>query len=323
MKFSPSEVLPIAESTGFKVEMIEKVLHLLNLLNVLNSHPFLKGKWVLKGGTALNMFMLDFPRLSVDIDINFIGTLDREEMLAERPKIEQAAQAVFSREGFTTKKVPDEHAGGKWRLSYQTFTGQSGNLEVDLNFMFRQPLWDIQSANSHRLGDFQAKGIPVLDLHELAAGKLVALLARGQARDLFDCRRLFNMDDLERERLRIAFVVYGGMNRKDWRIVSIQDVEFDATELTRLLIPTLHVRPTMEQSSPAEYGARLVKKCREGLSAVLPFNDAEYKFLDLLLDKGKIDSTILTADVNLQNRIQQQPLLEWKALNVRKYKGLS
>jgi len=314
--------MPVAESTGFRAEMVEKVLHLLNLLDALNSHPFLKGKWVLKGGTALNMFMLDLPRLSVDIDLNYIGTLDREGMLMDRPKLEQAAQAVFSREGFTTKRVPDEHAGGKWRLSYQSFTGQSGNLEVDLNFMFRQPLWDIQSADSHPLGDFQAKSIPVLDLHELAAGKLAALLARGQARDLFDCHRILNMDDLERDRLRIAFVVYGGMNRKDWRTVSIEDVDFDPAELTRLLIPTLDTRAIQEQS-PAKFGARLVRECREGLSMVLPFNDAERKFLDLLLDKGEIDSTILTADETLQKRIQQQPLLEWKALNVRQYKGLS
>jgi len=322
VKFSSSEIMPVAESTGFRAEMVEKVLHLLNLLDALNSHPFLKGKWVLKGGTALNMFMLDLPRLSVDIDLNYIGTLDREGMLMDRPKLEQAAQAVFSREGFTTKRVPDEHAGGKWRLSYQSFTGQSGNLEVDLNFMFRQPLWDIQIADSHPLGDFQAKSIPVLDLHELAAGKLAALLARGQARDLFDCHRILNMIDLERDRLRIAFVVYGGMNRKDWRTVSIEDVDFDPAELTRLLIPTLDTRAIQEQS-PAKFGARLVRECREGLSMVLPFNDAEREFLNLLLDKGEIDSTILTADETLQKRIGQQPLLEWKALNVRQYKGLS
>ena len=66
--FSSSEILPAAESTGFKAEMVEKVLHLLNLLTTLNSHPFLKGKWALKGGTALNLFVLDLPRLSVDID---------------------------------------------------------------------------------------------------------------------------------------------------------------------------------------------------------------------------------------------------------------
>ncbi len=323
MKFSSSEIMPVAESTGFRAEMVEKVLHLLNLLGALNSHPFLKGKWVLKGGTALNMFMLDLPRLSVDIDLNYIGKLDREEMLMDRPKLEQAAQAVFSREGLTTKRVPDEHAGGKWRLSYQSFTGQSGNLEVDLNFMFRQPLWDIQLADSQPFGDFQAKSIPVLDLHELAAGKLAALLARGQARDLFDCHRILNMDYLERDRLRIAFVVYGGMNRKDWRTVSIEDVDFNPAELTRLLTPTLDARAIQEQGSPAEFGACLVRECREGLSMVLPFNDAERQFLDLLLDRGEIDSTILTADKALQKCIQQQPLLEWKALNVRQYKGLS
>ena len=323
MKLSPPEVLPVAESTGFSPEIVEKVLHLLNLLNALNAHPYLKGKWALKGGTALNMFMFDLRRLSVDIDLNYIGTLDREAMLADRPKVEQAAQAVFSREGFTTKRVPDEHAGGKWRLSYQSFAGQPGNLEVDLNFMFRQPLWDIQSADSHPLGNFQAKGIPLLDLHELAAGKLAALLARGQARDLFDCHRILNMDGLERDRLRIAFVVYSGMNRKDWRNVAIENVDFDAAELTRLLIPTLHIRSRQEHSSPTEFGKWLVKECREGLAAVLPFSDAEHEFLDLLLDRGKIDARILTPDTTLQKRIQNQPLLEWKALNVRRHKGLS
>ncbi len=162
MKLSSSEIISTAESTGFRPDMVEKVLH---LLNAMNAHPFLKGKWALKGGTALNMFVFDIPRLSVDIDINYIGMMDREAMLAERPEIEQAANAVFSREGFVTKRVPGEHAGGKWRLGYQSYTGQPGNLEVDFNFMFRQPLWDVQNIDSHRLGNFQAKGIPVLDIH--------------------------------------------------------------------------------------------------------------------------------------------------------------
>lgn len=321
--FSSSEVLQAAGATGFKAETVEKVFHLLHLLDTLNSHPFLKGKWVLKGGTALNIFMLDLPRLSVDIDLNYIGALNREEMLAERPGIEQAAQAVFSREGFSTRRVPDEHAGGKWRLSYQGFTGQPGNLEVDINFMFRQTLWDVQLVDSYRLGDFQSKGIPVIDIHELAAGKLAALLARGQARDLFDCHLILGMNGLNRDRLRVAFVTYGGMNRKDWRTVSIRDVNFDAAELTRSLIPTLNRRETKGLDSPGEYGACLVRECRERLSAVLPFTDAERAFLDLLLDQGVIDSTLLTDDESLQRCIQCQPLLEWKALNVKRRKGLT
>lgn len=302
--------------------MIEKLLHLMNLLNTLNSHPFLKGKWALKGGTALNMFVFEFPRLSVDIDLNYIGTLSREKMLADRPKLEQSFQAVFSREGFTTKWIPTEHAGGKWRLSYQSYTGQSGNLEVDLNYMFRKPLWDVSLSDSYTLGNFRAKKVPVLDLHELAAGKLAALLVRRQARDLFDCRQILNRDDLDYERVRIAFVVYGGMNRKDWRSVSINDVDYNETDLIKQLWPTLHLKTQRELSSPSEYGKKLINDCRSALSVVLPFTDSEQKFLDLLLENGEIDPTVLTSDSTLQNNIQNQPLLEWKVLNVRRHKGI-
>lgn len=100
-------------------------------------------------------------------------------------------------------------------------------------------------------------------------------------------------------------------------------MDFDPAELTRLLIPALDTRLTQDRGSHAEYGARLVKECREGLSTVLPFSDTEREFLNLLLDHGEIDSTILTSDRILQKRIQSQPLLEWKAINVRRHKGLS
>jgi predicted nucleotidyltransferase component of viral defense system len=82
--------------------------------------------------------------------------------------------------------MPDEHAGGKWSLRYQSAAGQGGNLEVDLNFMFRVPLWPVTIADSYPVGTWQATQIPLIDIHELAAGKLAALLARRQARDLYD-----------------------------------------------------------------------------------------------------------------------------------------
>jgi hypothetical protein len=113
------------------------------------------------------------------------------------------------------------------------------------------------------------------------------------------------------------------MNRKDWRTVSVEDVDFDAAESARQLVPSLRLGAMRGTDWAGNYGKTLVEECRQALSAVLPFNDAEREFLDLLLDKGEIDSTILTADVTLQERIQQQPLLEWKALNVRRFKGLS
>jgi hypothetical protein len=100
-------------------------------------------------------------------------------------------------------------------------------------------------------------------------------------------------------------------------------VEFDAKELARQLLPTLRVNAAEVRTESAEYGARLVRETREGLSAVLPFTDSERTFLNLLLDRGIIDPTLLTADASLQRRIHGQPLLEWKALHVRRHKGLS
>lgn len=323
MRISSDKLTAEAEETGFRPEILEKVAHLMGLLNTIQSHPFLKGKLVLKGGTALNLFVFNVPRLSVDIDLNYVGASDRETMLAERPKIEQAVRAVFAREDLTVRRMPEDHAGGKWLLRYESAFGQTGNLEVDINFMFRIPLWPVMTLDSHHVGSWQATGIPVLDPHELAAGKLSAFLARTQARDLFDCHRILNMDNLEHTRLRIGFVVYGAMNRKDWRMVSVKDVDFDPAELTRQLVPLLRIKAIEPQKEALVQGNRLVEECRKGLSTVLPFTENELAFLDLLLEKGEVDSTLLTNDPDLQQRIQKQPLLEWKAINVRRYKGLS
>ncbi len=323
MRLSAEKLTAEAELTGFRPDVLEKIAYLLGLLETLQSHPLLKGKLILKGGTALNLFVFDVPRLSVDIDLNYVGAESLEEMLEERPKIEQAIQAVFKREGFTVRRMPEEHAGGKWMLRYQSASGQSGNLEVDINFMYRIPLWPVTTMDSRQLGTWRATDILVMNIHELAAGKLVALLSRRKARDLFDSHRILHMDGLDLELLRIAFVVYGAMNRKEWRTVSVEDVDFDAAEMERQLVPMLHIGAIQGGEVSRNYGKTLMVECRQALSAVLPFNDAEQKFLDLLLDKGEIDSTILTADVTLQDRIQQQPLLEWKAINVRNHKGLS
>ncbi len=57
-----------AAEAGFSPEAYEKVARLLDLLAGLNSHPYVRGRLALKGGTALNLFVFDVPRLSVDID---------------------------------------------------------------------------------------------------------------------------------------------------------------------------------------------------------------------------------------------------------------
>jgi predicted nucleotidyltransferase component of viral defense system len=101
---SYEDLLREAEGAGFHPDPMEKALRLLELLESLRSHPFLKERIVLKGGSALNMFVFHLPRLSVDIDLNYIGSPDREIMLGERPKVEQAIQAVCGRLDIRTRE---------------------------------------------------------------------------------------------------------------------------------------------------------------------------------------------------------------------------
>ena len=63
MRVSPERLGAEAEATGFQPELLEKTFHLLGLLGAVDSHPFLRGKFALKGGTALNLFVFDVPRL--------------------------------------------------------------------------------------------------------------------------------------------------------------------------------------------------------------------------------------------------------------------
>jgi len=320
MNLSREDLLREADASGFRREVLEKVIHLLTLLSGFRSHPFLKDRVALKGGTALNLFIFDLPRLSVDIDLNYIGAADRETMLAERPKVEDAVRAVCSREGFDINRIPGEHAGGKWSLRYASALGQGGNLEVDLNFMFRVPLWPVAYLDSRPIGTFDAKNIPVIDTHELAAGKLAALFARTASRDLFDAHQLLTRTDLNKERLRIAFIVYGAGSRTDWRTLSVDSLQFDETELANRLLPMLRKNDLEDIGHPVEWAARLIGECKQSLRVVLPLSENEREFLNMILDYGEIAPELLTADAELAERIRLQTLLEWKAVNVRKYK---
>ncbi len=310
-----------ASDTGFPIDSLDKVSMLVRLLNFMAAHPFLGPRVALKGGTALNLFVFELPRLSVDIDVNYIGAADREEMMAERPKVDAALSQVAARLGLTVKRAPSEHAGGKWRLSYTSTLGRPAIIEVDVNYMLRVPLWDPTPQDSREfLGD-RAKRFNLLDPHELAAGKLAALLARGASRDLFDARELLARDTFDREKLRLAFVVYGGINRVDWRTVSADGVNSTVDDVKRQLLPMLRKDLRPHDGDVERWTSALVDETRSLLSAVVPLNEGETRFLERLNGEGAIEASLLTADLGLQARIRDNPGLQWKALHVRKHTG--
>lgn len=92
--------------------------------------------------------------------------------------------------------------------------------------------------------------------------------------------------------------------------ISIDDIDVDTVELTRQLIPTLHLHQGLGQNAAKEYGTFLIQECKKDLSAILPFTETEAGFIDLLLEKGEIHASLLTADSSLQQGIQSHPLLK-------------
>jgi hypothetical protein len=315
-----SELLREAAESGFRPEILEKVVKLTELLETLRSHPFLKTRIALKGGTALNLFFFDLPRLSVDVDLNYVGSADVEGMKQDRPKVEQAIQAVCGRLGITVRRVPSGHAGGKWRLSYGGIRGPA-TLELDMNFLLRTPLWPVASADSRSVGGLSASAVPILDLHEIAAGKQAALFGRDASRDLFDVRELLRLEGLDHGRLRTGFVVYGGCNRLDWRTLSLDMIGTTPDDVERQLVPMLRGDLAPERTELESWTGELVEECRLLLGAVMPLQEKEVEFLNRLNDDGAIVPELITEDEEERRIISIHPGLLWKALNVRRHAG--
>ena len=131
------------DTSGFQPRTLDKVERLLDLLDEMQRHPDLKGKLAMHGGTAINLFMLDIPRLSVDIDISYVGALAREEMLRERPFIERAIEEVGRGQGYDVSAGDGGHAGRTFVLRYRGDWG-TDHVKIDCIYMNRSPLFPHQ-----------------------------------------------------------------------------------------------------------------------------------------------------------------------------------
>jgi hypothetical protein len=187
--------------------------------------------------------------------------------------------------------------------------------------MLRIPLWTPLVQDSRSVGSYRATGIPVLDPHELAAGKLLALLARHASRDLFDAHQLLTQQPLDPEKLRLGFVLYGAMNRKDWRTATLDDIAFDSRELREQLIPLLSAAAIQRIGTDDRWAERLVNESRAAMAVVLPLGPMELDFLERINQHGEIRPDLLTNDSAMAERIAQHPQLLWKATNVRQHRG--
>ncbi len=311
----------VAAESGFRPDAVEKLLRLCGVLERLDRHPTTRDAWLLKGGTALNLLHLDVPRMSVDIDLNFVGAADREGMQAARPEFEAALASACEREGCTVKRAPDEHAGGKFRLRFASVLGGSQNLEVDVSYVARVPLLGTER-RAPRFPPGASVEVPTLTLLELAAGKFTALVQRTAARDAFDAVNLLELvpDLMESADFRLAFVCSVAGGRADARTLTSTDRVPSAMAVRQQLLPMLRQSTVDCVPDPGELRERLAHQLNPAVDRLLDWSTAERRFLDRLQDDGVVDAEALHEDPVVQDRVRSQPMLQWKALNVREFR---
>lgn len=313
-----------ARANNYKPEILEKVYRLLITLDQFMSVPYLRERLVLKGGTALNLFYFDkVPRLSVDIDLNYIGQLERESMLQERSLINDAIHQILQQNRFELDRNPTRHAGGKMVWRYPSVLGQNGNLEIDLNYMYRQPLWPIKSLTP-KIPFEKTIHVPVLDIHELAAGKLSALFSRTASRDLFDAHYLLTKCDIEAKKLRIAFVAYLAMTEIKLSNLIPQYIEYNILDIRNRLFPVLRQMDLPRGKHDLEkWAIKTLNELHGALSMLIPLNEKETEFILSIRESGEIKSQLLTSDKDLIRTIQSHPAIVWmtKKPKIGKYKN--
>ena len=160
----------------------------------------------LKGGTAINLFIRDMPRLSVDIDLTYMLINDRETALKDisdglnriKADLEKSVPGIavttVSREG-QDAKINCQLAGAQIKIEANTIT--RGSIE-------EPKLMRVNKKVEESFGKFAA--INVVSFSELYGGKICAALDRQHPRDLFDVRLLLDNEGFTEE-IKLGFLV--------------------------------------------------------------------------------------------------------------------
>lgn len=261
---------------------------------------FMDGTFALKGGTAINLFVRDMPRLSVDLDLVFPDhTLSRDEALLRiNESIRQAAERLNKR-GFQTY-VPVA-AAGETKLLVRRGSTQ---VKIEVNFVMRGTVRPVHRASltpvarEVLMADLE---IPVVSLEDVYAGKLVAALDRQHPRDLFDVMQLLAHEGIT-PCIRRAFVVYlACCNRPIHEVLftSLRDIRHDYEH-------SFQGMTTQPVPLEALLNARdsMINQLRKGL------DDHERSFL-LSLVAGTPDWSLLGIE-----HLEHLPGIRWKLHNL-------
>ncbi len=315
--FSKEYLTQLSQKTGFRPDSLQKQMTLLDLLREVNRHPLLGKQFALKGGTAINLFWFQLPRLSVDIDLNYIGSEDRETMVKDRPKLEQEIRKLVQSRGISVENAPTDHAGAKWRLRAPNAFGGHFTLELDLNYIMRIPVWGLETKKPYPIDEDYVFDCNVVSIEELFAGKIKALLDRSAARDLYDVYMLSEAAVVyDAQKLRKALILFGLTCDDDWRRKDFRSIDaIDQRMIDQQLNPLRRSNELIDLDA-------IKNTTKAFLSPFIHYNEGEPRFMDRFLDEGVYEPELIFNDPRQAERLKKHPAVLWKLQNHRQYLGL-
>lgn len=263
---------------------------------------FESGIFALKGGTAINLFLREMPRLSVDLDLVF--TDHRRPRAGALTTINEALRGARSQLAKRGLKVQAVSAAdmGETKLLVQR---DDLSVKIEVNTVIRGAVHPTQTmaltaaASDALMADLE---LPLLSLEDIYGGKLVAAMDRQHPRDLFDVMELFAHGGITPE-IRRAFVVYLASHNR-----TLHEVLFPPPKDIRLAYEGSFAGMTTE---PVTMDALLTT--REQLFRELPLAlDAnEREFLRTLV-RAEPDWSLLGIP-----HLEELPAIRWRLQNLQ------
>lgn len=266
-KYTEKEINEIARKANFNINTCEKVLRLSSILDFFQASE-ISTFLVLKGGTAINLFLLDLPRLSVDIDLDFNLPLDRLSMFSYRSKIDSIIKNFMQNEGYIlSEKSKFVHTLDSYIYSYQTTSGSMDTIKIEINYSDRvHVLKTITKESTDILGE--KIEINTLSTDELIGSKINALLVRTTPRDVFDVYSIFknkqNINTNLIKKIAIFYVCLGSETPINFQKILLNSLEkiqnLNYQKIKETLIPVLHKGIKFDVSDVTTYVLRTIKE---------------------------------------------------------------
>lgn len=299
-----------AEELGFVRDTLEKVTRLADVLEYLNTNPILKESLALKGGTAINLTIFNLPRLSVDIDMDYLVNNSREEMLEQRMLINSTIDRYMVSQGYTkNEKTKNPHSLDSWVYDYIGASGNRDNIKIEINYSLRAHVLQAEERpiiTEHFLSEYRVKTLASIEIY---GSKINALLSRAAARDLYDARNMIHyklFDESEETLLRKTVVFYAAISAK------VINKTFDTSAIDSItkqkiktdLLPVIKRKDDFE----LETAKKMVKAY---IAELMVLTEAEKEFLDRFENCEYIPE-LLFEDERTLERIKNHPMALWK-----------